>query len=173
MVTVDDEILDLRCRGPEAVERLVGRHAERLYAAVHRISGDPELALDAAQEALLRLVARPPRDTADGQLYGWLLAVALNWLRSQWRARRRRVAREAAIAVARRGPDGATALRNAIVREALAALDDRDLALVTLVRLDGQSYAEAGALLGLTLDQVKKRMGRALAELARHLEDGR
>src|SRR5690606_30601655 len=44
------------------VGRLFEAHHEALYRYLYRLTGDPELAADAVQEAFTRMIARRPRD---------------------------------------------------------------------------------------------------------------
>lgn len=91
------------------------RHWEAVARAALRIAGDVDDARDAAQEAFIRLHARPP--SADTPLRAWLCRVATNEAVNALRSGRRRVAREvrhlaSADAAATDDIAGATLLQN-------------------------------------------------------------
>src|SRR5690606_38275263 len=59
------------------------------YRYLDRLTGDPDLAHDAAQEAFTRLVTRPPHDEHPR---AWLFTVATNVVRGWANSRKRRLA---------------------------------------------------------------------------------
>src|SRR5688500_19568019 len=68
--------------------RLFEEHHAALFRYLVRLTGDPDLAHDAAQEAFARMVARPPRDE---QPRAWLFTVATNLVRTWAKRRKRRI----------------------------------------------------------------------------------
>ncbi len=58
-----------------------------------------------------------------------------------------------------------------LVREVLAALHERDRAVIRMVQLEGQSLEEVAAAMSCSKDAAAKRLGRALARLAGGLAD--
>jgi RNA polymerase sigma-70 factor (ECF subfamily) len=58
---------------------------------------------------------------------------------------------------------------DAVVSDALAALPDRYLQVVTLVDIDGLSYAEAAEALGLPAGTVMSRLHRARTRMRHRL----
>ena len=71
------------------VAKLFDEHHQALYRYLVRFCGDADLAADAAQEAFLRLVERPP--PASGGERAWLFKVATNVALEGARTRVRRV----------------------------------------------------------------------------------
>ncbi|MBA3260858.1 MAG: RNA polymerase sigma factor, partial [Gemmatimonadales bacterium] len=69
---------------------LFDAHFRRLYRYLDRVSGEPELAADLAQEAFIRLYRRGALPDAPE---AWLISVAMNLFRnaSSSRSRRRRL----------------------------------------------------------------------------------
>lgn len=157
-------------------------HHAPLLRYLARLTGDADHAADAAQEAFVRLIARPPRvappaDPADPAAYrAWLFTVATNVARETARTRARR-GRLLAAAPAR-APMGDAPLdahervqadqRRAAVRQALAALSDKERTAV-LMREEGFAHREIAAALDTTTGSVGTLLARALDKLARTL----
>jgi RNA polymerase sigma factor (sigma-70 family) len=142
----------------------------------HRMTADPDLAEDAAQEAFVRFLDRRPRGEAAG-LRAWLFKVATHLLRDRARvetnrARLREHNRDEAGAGAAGGTGGAgnsgeDALetlerkeRIAAVREVLASLEERDRTLL-LLREEGFSYRELADSTGVQASSVGTLLARA------------
>jgi RNA polymerase sigma factor (sigma-70 family) len=118
-----------------------------------RLSGDPELAADLAQEAFVRLYRRGRLPDAPE---AWLVTVGLNLFRSDrsTRSRRRRLMSAVRSEAAHSDPTPA-ADRDALadesrrrVRSALEQLTARDRELL-LLRAEGYSYRELARALDL------------------------
>ena len=152
------------------VQRTFEEHYDPLYRYLVRLSGDPDVAADAAQEAFIRLVERQP----DGrQLRAWLFRVATNLVRDGSRVRRRR--NELLQAYPDRvpmsdAPRGAEQMlevkeQQRIVRNALEVLSERDRTLL-LMREEGFSHQEIAQAVGTTTKSVGSMIARALKKLA-------
>ena len=176
LATLDDAGLVTQAQegSREAFGLLVSRYQERVLNLVYRRLDDREMALDVAQEVFLMAYRALPRFRADSKFYTWLFRIAVNESIS---ARRRLVRRKTASLDATNSegesgqdpPDtrfepGAEAERlddQAMVRRAIAELDD-DLAEVILLRdIDQLSYAEVAETLQMPLGSVKSRLHRA------------
>ncbi|HSK20318.1 MAG TPA: sigma-70 family RNA polymerase sigma factor [Longimicrobiales bacterium] len=150
--------------------RLFEEHHESLLRYLVRLTGDLDTAHDAAQEAFVRLVSKPPRDT---HLRAWLFTVATNVVRAGASTRRRRAALLAAGGA--RGPHGdpgPTPEDSAIaesdrsrVRAALAALPEKERVML-LMREEGFSHREIAEAVGTTTGSVGTMLARALDRLA-------
>lgn len=151
-------------------ERLYTEHAPALYRYVLRQCGDPELASDIVQETFMRLVRRPPRDTAPR---AWLFQVATNLAREWGRTGTRRdrlnriVPLDALHSDMPRGPDADVVARedHAAVQAALSNLPERDRTIL-LMREEGFTHAEIAAAVGTTTKSVGTLAARALTKLA-------
>lgn len=152
------------------VQRTFEEHYDPLYRYLVRLSGDSDLAADAAQEAFIRLVERKP----DGrQLRAWLFRVATNLVRDGSRVRRRR--NELLQAYPDRvpmsdGPGSPEQLlerkeKQKLVRRALQVLSERDRTLL-LMREEGFSHQEIAQAVGTTTKSVGSMIARALRKLA-------
>ena len=136
-----------------------------LFRYLNRVSGDPDLAADVAQEALVRLYQRGsmPEDVPV-----WLVTVANNLVRDTHRRstrRRRLLEHRSADAVPGDGPampDAilAAAERGRLVRAALRTLPLRDQRILVL-RHEGYSYREIAAALDIAEGSVGTLLVRA------------
>jgi RNA polymerase sigma-70 factor (ECF subfamily) len=163
------------------VAALFDRHFERLYRFLDRLSGEPELAADIAQEAFARLHARgalPDRPEA------WLITVAMNLFRNDKskRARRRQLLTPARAASMLADPPAAPGERmmtgdeRARVRAALDRLPERERRML-LLRAEGFSYREMATALDLNDASIGTLLARAkrgfLEAYGGGLRDGR
>jgi RNA polymerase sigma factor (sigma-70 family) len=161
------------------VARLFEEHHVGLYHYLVRLTGDADLASDAAQEAFVRLLTDPPAlaPAAAGDAHraerAWLYRVATNVALEQARtdARRRRLlaASPERAPVADPAPGGDELAeareRHARVEAALAELPPRDRTAL-LMRESGFSHREIAAAVGTTTGSVGTVVARALAKLA-------
>ena len=155
------------------VESIFDEQYDGLYRYLARLTGDPDLAADVAQECFIRLVERQPEDH---QLKAWLYRVATNLVRDHARVHKRRLELldESADSLreASRPPDPDRALEQAearrVVHRALAALSLRDRTLL-LMREQGFSHREMAEAVGTTTKSVGSMIARALRKLARNL----
>lgn len=138
-----------------------------LYRYLNRLTGDPDVAADIAQEAFLRLLQQPlPEEDARR----WLFTVATNLVRDWARAgeRQRRLLRDSYRGPTRPvRPDEATerSLRIAAVRAALAQIGPRDREIL-LMREEGFRYAEIAEVVGVAPGSVGTLLARALRRFA-------
>jgi len=152
---------------------LFEEHHASLFRYLVRLTGDPDAAHDAAQEAFTRLLARPPRAE---QPRAWLFTVATNVVRAAANARKRQARLlEAAVARVPAGDAGpnpeeitlSNDRRNA-VRAALAELSEKER-MVLLMREEGFAHREIAEAVGTTTASVGTMIARALDKLARLL----
>lgn len=99
---------------------------------------------------------------------GWLFAILRNVFIDRRRSRQSQARREAAVAahaeVMVDAPQEA-ALRLSQLREAFFLLPDDQREALSLVALEGLTYAEAAQLTGVPLGTLMSRIGRARAAL--------
>lgn len=144
---------------------LFNAHFHRLYRVLDRLSGEPELAADLAQEAFIKLSRRgslPDRPEA------WLISVAMNLFRNErsTRSRRRR------LLTLTRGegvhsdplplPDRVATADDTRrrVRATIDRLPDREQHLLLLMA-EGYSYRDIAAALDLNEASVGTLLARA------------
>lgn len=153
---------------PTFQQQVVGlftAHFQRLYRYLNRLSGEPDLAADLAQEAFIRLSGRGSLPEAPE---AWLVTVALNLFRNEMttRSRRRRLlklrAREGGAEAPAPGPDqaGVAGGNRGRVRAALDRLPERDRQLL-LLQAEGYSYRDLALALGLNEASVGALLARA------------
>jgi RNA polymerase sigma factor (sigma-70 family) len=140
-------------------------HFPRLYRYLDRLSGEPELASDLAQEAFVRLYRRGALPDAPE---AWLISVAMNLLRNVKSSRSRRarlltVARsEGVLADPPPSPEQATVAEESRqrVRAAIDRLPEREARLL-LLRAEGYSYRDMAVALQLNEASVGTLLARA------------
>lgn len=146
-----------------------------LYRYLVRLSGDAELAADAAQEAFLRLAERPP--TSYRNLQAWLYTVGGNYIRDAFKVSRRRL--ELLAESPERIPIGdqpaapdlyAERLeRRRLVHEGLERLNLKERSTL-LMRAEGFSYRDIARAIGVAPNSVGVIAARALKKLSTVLE---
>lgn len=149
---------------------LFEQHHASLLRYLVRLTGDPDLAHDAAQEAFARLVMKPPRDE---EPRAWLFTVATNVVRRWANTNRRRAALlEGAAARVPAGdpaPDPLAAAqageRREALRRALAQLTEKERTIL-LMREEGFAHREIARAVGTTTGSVGTMIARALDKLA-------
>ena len=159
---------------PELLQEAHDAHYASIFRYLDRLSGDPDLAADIAQEAFVRLFRRGSLPDKPDR---WLVTVALNLFRNERSTvrRRERLREEHAAELAPMAysspADGLDALRmRARVRQALDRLTERERELV-LLRAEGYSYRDMATILelnegsvGTLLARAKRAFGRAYEE---------
>ena len=156
------------------LDRLYAEHQGALVRYLTRLTGDPEMAQDAAQESFLRLLKQPPG--RHDNLKGWLFTVATNLVRDDWkkRASAKRLAVPAGRAALSEAPlDPHTQLEREELRKTVRAMLDK-LAdkerTVLLMREEGFKHKEIADAIGTTTKSVGTMIARALRKLASELE---
>ena len=155
--------------------RLFEEHHAPLFRYLVRLTGDVDLAHDAAQEAFVRLVSKPPRDEHPR---AWLFTVATNVVRAWANSRKRRLTLLQSAAARVPAPDAAPdpeeiALANesrSRVRQALDSLSEKERT-VLLMREEGFAHREIAAAIGTTTGSVGTMIARALDKLAPLLDE--
>lgn len=155
------------------VAQLFDEHHQSLYRYLIRFAGDADVAADAAQEAFVRLVERPP---PGGVERAWLFKVATNVVLEGARTRARRL--RLIGAAPGRVPIGdpprdahelvEAAERRQAVHDALASLAPKERTAL-LMREEGFSHREIADAVGTTTGSVGTLIARALNRLAGEL----
>ena len=140
-------------------ESFYAGQVDRVYRALAVAVGDPDLAREATDEAMLRAYARWSRVGAYDNPGGWVFRVGLNWATSRWRRTRRERPLAEAPPIPPPEVDDTAALT------ALAALPVPQRAVVVCRVLLDMSTVETATALNLAEGTVKSRLARALAGL--------
>ncbi|MGQ0616185.1 MAG: RNA polymerase sigma factor [Acidimicrobiia bacterium] len=179
LTAVDDQALVAAAQDGDraALDVLLRRHHDRLYALCRRLTGNDADAADANQEALMAIVRGLARFDGRSSFSTWSYRVATNACLDELRRRRRRPdpglpeEERALPADDRGGPprlDDEIAVRMA-VDEALCTLPMTFRAAVVLRDLCGLDYAEIAEVLGVPTGTVRSRIARGRAALAQVL----
>ena len=156
---------------------LFDSHFPRLFRILDRISGEPALAADLAQESFIRLYRRGEAPDAPE---AWLVSVALNLFRNARSKRSRRLrlmsdARGASVlSDPGAAPDEAVAAEQTRlrVRIALDRLPEREQQLL-LLRAEGYAYRDIAIALELNEASVGTLLARARQAFREAYEDAR
>lgn len=156
-------------------DELVREHADRVYRLAYRLSGDAQDADDLTQETFIR-VFRSLSNYQPGTFEGWLHRITTNLFLDMVR-RRNRIRMEALPEdydrVPADGPSPEQAYHDARLdpdlQSALDSLAPEFRAAVVLCDIEGLSYEEIGATLGVKLGTVRSRIHRGRQALRDYL----
>ncbi len=138
----------------------------RRYArSLARDDGDAE---DLVHDALVRAYEKRGQFRSGGNLRAWLLSILHNTFVDGIRARRAGSAqldRLSDTLAKGSAPSQEQAVRLADIRRTFMALPDEQRAALHLVGIEGLSYQEAAAALGIPVGTLMSRLGRGRAAL--------
>ncbi|ORA81250.1 RNA polymerase sigma factor SigE [Mycolicibacter kumamotonensis] len=158
-------------------DELVRQHADRVYRLAYRLSGNQQDAEDLTQETFIR-VFRSLHNYQPGTFEGWLHRITTNLFLDMVR-RRGRVRMEALPEdydrVPADEPDPEQIYHDARLdpdlQAALDSLAPEFRAAVVLCDIEGLSYEEVGATLGVKLGTVRSRIHRGRQALRAYLAE--
>lgn len=173
------ELIDRARLGDRAAfAALVRAHQDEVYTLARRLVGDPHLASDVAQDALIRAWRALPKFRGDSRLSTWLYRITVN---TAW-THKKRAKRHAVASIddlhELAAPEDSThpvfagemmELRGRL-RRALDRLPAPQRQVVVLKDVYGWSHAEISRAMGISETAAKVRLHRARARLARDLE---
>jgi RNA polymerase sigma-70 factor (ECF subfamily) len=162
-----------------AFELLVLKYQERVFRLVRRLLGNREQVEDLAQEVFIRVYRSIGSFKGDSAFYTWLYKIALNTCRNYYRSLGRRPEGSAVgdnsfldnMASGRPGPEKAafsTELWDAL-RGSLQELPEEQREVVVLCDLEGLSYEEIAAVVGIPVGTVRSRVFRGRRALQKRL----
>jgi RNA polymerase sigma-70 factor, ECF subfamily len=165
---------------PPSWEEIVRAHSGRVYRLAYRLTGNTQDAEDLTQEVFVRVFRSLSRYTP-GTFEGWLHRITTNLFLDMARRRQRirfeGLGDDAAQRLHGTGPTPAEAFEerhlDADVFAALAALPPEYRAAVVLCDIEGLSYEEIAATLGVKLGTVRSRIHRGRAQLRAALDHRR
>jgi RNA polymerase sigma-70 factor (ECF subfamily) len=161
---------------PPSWDDVVRDHADRVYRLAYRLTGNPHDAEDLTQETFIR-VFRSLADYKPGTFEGWLHRITTNLFLDMVR-RRARLRMEGLPDDSDRLPGGGPEPEQVfsdthldpVLQAALDELAPEFRAAVVLCDVEGLSYEEIGATLGVKLGTVRSRIHRGRAALRAALE---
>ena len=165
---------------PPSWDQVVRDHSARVYRLAYRLTGNVPDAEDLTQEVFVR-VFRSLHSYTPGTFEGWLHRITTNLFLDMARRRQRirfeGLGEEAAGRLSGDEPTPAQAFDarhlDDDVQRAIAALAPEYRAAVVLCDIEGLSYEEVAATLGVKLGTVRSRIHRGRAQLRVALEHRR
>lgn len=181
----DDETLALAVKAGDmaAYEALVRRYQGKVYAVAFRITLNREDALDATQEALLKVYRKIGQWEPTVGFLPWLMRLTANQAIDVVRLRKRRPAQSLDESLLHHVEDTAVpsgvdserrARANEIsarIAEALEGLSPTQRAVFAMRHYEGLQLAEIAAAVGCSTGSVKVHLFRALRKLQKSLGD--
>jgi RNA polymerase sigma-70 factor (ECF subfamily) len=167
-----EQVLAAR-RDPRRFGPLYDRYFGDVFRFILRRAGDRELTADLTQQTFLKAMLGLARYEPRGLPFrAWLYRIALNELRMHWRKRKEVVIdlgyREVKGMCEEMGvPGDDDDLRRLAV--ATGKLPEDKARLIEMRYLDGMSFIELGAVLGIAEEAAKMRTHRVLATLRHYL----
>ena len=157
---------------PPSWDEVVRTHSARVYRLAYRLTGDRHDAEDLTQEVFVR-VFRSLSSYTPGTFEGWLHRITTNLfldsVRRKSKIRFEGLADDAAERLPGREPTPAQVYfdthLDADIEGALAALPPEFRAAVVLCDIEGLSYEEIAATLGVKLGTVRSRIHRGRSQL--------
>ncbi len=157
---------------PPSWEEIVEAHSARVYRLAYRLTGNQHDAEDLTQEVFVR-VFRSLSTYTPGTFEGWLHRITTNLFLDMVRRRQRirfdALADDAAERLASREPSPAQHFSDthfdADIQQALDTLAPEFRAAVVLCDIEGLSYEEIAATLGVKLGTVRSRIHRGRSHL--------
>ena len=146
---------------------------EPLYRLAYAWCHDAALADDLVQEALLRALGRGGQLRDQARLKGWLCAILANCLKDHYRRAQPLEPLDDEMPSHADSPEAASASNQlaARVRAEIERLPLAQRQVVTLVDLEGFSYAEVSEILEVPIGTVMSRLCRAREALRLRLMD--
>ena len=160
----------------DAFGELVYLHQHEVYTLALRLTANPDMAADVAQEAFVRAWRAIPGFRGEAAFATWLHRITVNmaWTHRSRRRRLQAAPLDEAFEIADPRDDPVRAgemseLRDA-VKDALSRLPSGQRAVVVLKDVYGWSHAEVGEALGISVTAAKVRLHRGHARLRHELE---
>ncbi|MCX7556252.1 RNA polymerase sigma factor [Xanthomonadaceae bacterium JHOS43] len=158
-----------------AFAALVDRHLAMVHRLAWRSLGNDADAQDVAQDTFLRAFRQLPQwRSGQARFSTWLYRVAFNLCQDRLRGRRDHVpVEDMELPDPGEAPERAleSAQRQLRVEDALAALPDRQREALLLCHYEGQSNAQAAAVLEVSVDALESLLARARRNLRAMLHD--
>jgi len=166
-----DIATDVSAWVPPSWDEVVRQHSARVYRLAYRLSGNPQDAEDLTQETFVR-VFRSLANYQPGTFEGWLHRITTNLFLDLVR-RRQRIRFDALPEDTERMPGSAPSPEQVYadtyldpqVQAALDALPPDFRVAVVLCDIEGLTYEEIAATLGIKLGTVRSRIHRGRVQL--------
>lgn len=157
--------------------QLLARRGDRWYCACLRVTGDPGLAEDAVQEALLKAWSQRAQFRGEADIDTWIHRIALNCAIDQLRRHRPGTDEEPSLdLVSAEASPSALHSRHQLGRDlghAMQRLTDMERMCFVLKHLEGWHLDEIARELDNSLNGIKQALFRAVRKLRVDLEHWR
>ena len=175
------DLVEKIARGDEeAFERIVLNYESRLLAFMTKVSGDPNVAREVAQEAFVKVFFKADSFNYRCSFFTWLCEIAVRKF-FDWRKQRMRWLRKHALVDFSARPDqkdshpgpSENATRHElaeIVREGIAKLSPDHQTVIMLREFQNASYEEIAAAMNCSIGTVESRLFRARRKLKEILQ---
>jgi RNA polymerase sigma-70 factor (ECF subfamily) len=152
---------------------ILANSRERLYRMAFSWTHDPTLADDLVQQTCYQALRKQRHLRDMGAADAWLFRILANCLADHHRGRREVLSGEEIVLVDKRTPEHSTHEDQVAqrVRKAVSALPMNHRQVVTLVDLEGFSYASVAEILGIPVGTVMSRLSRGRGALRDQLLD--
>lgn len=156
-----------------AFRKLLENSRERLYRMAYAWTHNPHLADDLVQQALYKALNNQKQLKDLGAAEAWLFRILSNCLKDHYRAKRDIVSSEDVIIADEVTPERNTEKQQLVdkVRRAVRELPMAQCQVVTLVDLEGFTYATVADILEIPVGTVMSRLCRGRRALKEHLID--
>ncbi len=156
------ELFNILCRGREFRARLESNR-RRLFRMAYAWCHDAHLADDLVQEAIVNALRHGSKLRDFEALDSWLFTILANCWKSHLRSRKQHEEFDEENFQSELDPEQITSREQTVVRvqRAIAKLPVGQRQVVTLVDLEGFSYAEVAAILEVPIGTVMSRLCRA------------
>ena len=189
-ISIDDGALIRQCQlgDLKATEGLILRYQNRIFNVIMKIVGNRDDAAELTQETFVKVIEKIGTFKAQSSFYTWLFRVAVNTALNFCR-KRFRVTTQSLDAVVGDG-ESTRKLGDFLVDKselepveiaqkketaqlitaALGKLSESHRVVIILRDIEGMSYGEVSATLGVELGTVRSRISRARSEMRKILE---
>lgn len=162
-----------------AFTELVRLHQDRLFASMLHVTGSPDEAEDAVQDAFIRAFLKLHTFQRNSQFFTWLYRIAFNSTLSRRRRKRPNISLDQFREVSGVEFAGSTPtvddqmLRGEeveLVRDALQMVSDPHREVLVLREMQDHSYEDIASILEISIGTVRSRLSRARASLKTAIE---
>jgi len=182
------DIEELLAGERQAFDRLVSRHADRIFNLCYRLLGDRDEADDCAQDVFLKVFRNFKQFRGDSKFSTWIYSIAVNTCRNRRKSADyrfwRRILRFGAASAEEGGvlnpeiedpaPSPLTLLtrreQEILLQKAMDALPQDQKTVIVLRHVEGLSYEEICQITGYNPGTLKSKLARARQLLHKNLQ---
>jgi RNA polymerase sigma-70 factor, ECF subfamily len=166
-LTDDDAVAAAVAGDRAALESLLERHADRVYAVCRRVLSDPDDALDATQEALIAIARSITSFDRRSAFSTWVYRVATNAALDEARRKNRRpIPTETVAEIAAPGSVEARVAATIDVGSALTRVPEEFRVALVLRDACDLEYSDIAEVLDVPIGTVRSRIARGRKALA-------